>query len=224
MTEPRIVSIAGVSLSSQEPTIDEVLTEALSVLRSGQLLVIPTNSSYVIAVDADNSSPQREVRRLRQVQESFTPTIIVGDFDSLSKVCLTDELSDEARELLHTGELSIVLPTLVGNEFGEDGADAVVVNMPSIALVRTLLQNFGLCYITAAGIAGSGPTIDIQNAVKEFGIFVDLYWDLGLLNGKNTTVIDFRSSTPVVVRRGNISRESLLTAFPNLELVEVDAN
>lgn len=224
MTEPRIVLIEGLDLASQEPIIDDVLTEALSVLRSGQLMVLPTDSSYVIAVDAENSSPQREMKRLRQVKESFTPTIIVGEFDALSTVCRTDEVSDEARELLHTGEISIVLPTLEGEEFGEESADSVVVNMPSNLLVRTLLQRFGICQITAAGIAGSGPTLEIQNAVKEFGIFVDLYWDMGILPGKTTTVIDFRSSKPKIIRRGNVSIESLVAAFPNLEETVVDAN
>ena len=188
MTEPRIVSIDSLDLDSQNPVIDEVFKEALSTLRSGQLMILPIDTSYVFAVDAENSAPQREVNRLRQVTDIFTPTIIVGDFDSLTKVCLTDEISDEAREMLHTGLLSIVLPTFEASIFGEANADKVMVNMPSNPLVRALLERFGICQIAAAGIAGSGSILEIQKATKDFGIFVDLYWDMGILSGKTSTM------------------------------------
>lgn len=224
MTEARIVSIDGLNLASPSPEVDEILTEALSVLRSGQLMILPIDTSYVFAVDAENSAPHREVKRLRQVKDVFAPTIIVGDFDSLTKVCLIDELSDKAREMLHTGLLSIVLPTVTGSNFGEDDVDAVVVNMPSNPMVRALLERFGVCQITAAGIAGSGPTLKIQKAVNEFGIFVDLYWDMGILSGINTTIVDLYSNKPKIIRRGGISSEALFTAFPNLEDLDVGAS
>lgn len=218
MSQPRVIAIGNLTQSSDNAAIDDLLDEALSVLRSGQLMVLPTNTSYVIAVDAENSSPHREVKRLRQAQESFMPTFIVGEMDSLATLCRVDELSDAARELLFLGELSVVLPTLEGNEFVDDDVDSVLINMPSNPLVRSLLEHFGICQITAAGIAGTGPTVDIHAAIKEFGIFVELYWDIGELSGLATTIIDLRASTPKIIRRGHLPQDVLVTTFPDLHL------
>lgn len=220
MTQPRVIAIEHLTQSSDDSALESLLNEALSVLRSGQLMVLPINTSYVIAVDAENSSPQREVRRLRQAQESFMPTFIFGDMDALAEMCRVDELSDAARELLIAGELSVVLPTLQGNAFVEDDMDSVLVIMPGNPVVRRLLERFGVCMISAAGIAGSGPAIDIHAAIKEFGIFVDLYWDIGVLSGVATTIIDLRGSTPKITRRGHLSHDSLITTFPGLNLEE----
>ena len=218
MTQPRVIAIGNLTQSSDNSALDELLNEALSVLRFGQLMVLPTDTSYVIAVDAENSAPQREVKRLRQAQESFMPTFIVGEMDALAKICRVDELNDAALELLLSGELSVVLPTLEGNEFVDDDVDSVLINMPSNPIVRSLLERFGICQITSAGIAGSGPTVDIHAAIKEFGIFVDLYWDIGVLSGLATTIIDLRATTPKIIRRGHLSQELLVTTFPDLHL------
>ena len=218
MTQPRVIAIGNLTQSSDNAAIDDLLDEALSALRSGQLMVLPTDTSYVIAVDAENSSPQREVKRLRQAQESFMPTFIVGEMDAVAKICRVDELNDAARELLLLGELSVVLTTLEGNEFVDDDINSVLINMPSNRLVRSLLERFGICQITAAGIAGSGPTVDIHVAIKEFGIFVDLYWDIGVLSGLATTIIDLRASTPKIIRRGHLPQDVLVTTFPDLHL------
>lgn len=217
MSEPRVISIVDQNLDTSNSKSDELISEAISVLQIGQLMVLPTNSSYVIAADAENSAPQRELKRLRQVQENFLPTIIVGSLESLSQFCITDELSDLARELLLTGDLSIILPTLEDRVSGDEETASVVVNMPSNSLVRNLLEKFGVCQIASAGLAGTGQVKDIQSAINSFGIFIDLYWDFGPLPGRNITVINHQSLNPKIIRIGDIEKEVLIEAFPNLE-------
>lgn len=218
MSEPRVISIIEQSLDTSNSKSDELISEAISVLQIGQLMVLPANSSYVIAADAENSAPQRELRRLRQVQENFLPTIIVGSLETLSQICVTDELSDTARELLLTGDLSIVLPTLEDRVFGDEETASIVVNMPSNPLVRNLLEKFGICQIASAGLAGTGQVKNIQSAIDSFGIFIDLYWDLGPLSGRTLTVINHQSMNPKIIRFGAIEKEVLIEAFPNLEI------
>lgn len=195
--------------------VDSVLLrEAASVVKSGGVVVYPTETLYGLGCDAFNMEAVEKIFELKS-REGRTPlSVAVANFADVQE--LVEEVPPSALVLMRKywpGPLTIVLrksSELPGLVTG--GLPTVGLRMPDHPVALALIKEAGAPLVsTSANLSGQpGPTTvdEIPEEIKEK---VDLVLDSGPTeHGKGSTVVDLSQEEPKIFREGAIDKETIL--------------
>jgi len=185
-----------------------IFQEVLDVLRSGGVIVYPTETSYGLGGDFYNNDVIDQVYAIKQKDRNIPLPIIVPDM--LSATSLVDFLPD-AKRLAITywpGPLTLVLP-LRHNKLLDYPFDSIGLRVSSHPFVQDLTKLLSAPLIaTSANISGKGGCYTPQQIRKSFNklnVKPDLFINVGdLPKRKPSTVIKFNNHEPEIIRQGNI--------------------
>jgi len=193
----------------------EALTQALTALKAGQLVIIPTDTVYGIAC-----WPQREaIMRLYQArQREPEPALPL----LLARPELVNQLAypaPTARRLMQQfwpGPLTLILPArsdLKRLGFGE----RVGLRQPAFPSLWPLLEACGgYLVVSSAKRPGEPPAVTAAEAAHNFGAEVALVLDGGVgPYGLPSTIVDCTQDPPVILRRGSVAEADLLKVIGN---------
>lgn len=187
----------------------DVEPEALSALRRGHIVCIPTETSYGLAVDAMSISGLALLSALKERVPGSPFGLIAGDVSQARQ--LTTGWPDAARRLVSThwpGPLTLVLPAradLPDAIVGPGGGVGVRVSshLVPVALARALGRPITA---TSANPRGLAPAHDALAARAYFGDRVAHYIDAGPAPGErpSTVVAVSESGELTVLRAGPV--------------------
>lgn len=194
-----------------DQNFEGAVREAVSMLRSGGLIIFPTETTYGAGVDACNQSAINKLLTYKSRREGKPLSIAVTDQEMATRYV---ELNDQARVLYHQflpGPVTIVskgrgvVAKGVESEFGTLG-----VRIPDYPLVIELVKQLDRP-ITATSANGSGKKrpYSVEDVLSRLSAKqhaqIDLILDAGRLpNRPPSTVIDTTLSTPITLRQGII--------------------
>lgn len=197
----------------------EAIESAVSAIRRGGLVVLPTDTVYGVAADA--FSPEA-VRRLLEAKGRGpdTPTpVLVPATRTLDG--LVDVMPAHARELVERfwpGGLTVVVrhAQTLAWDLGETKG-TVAVRMPLDAVALSLLERTGPLAVSSANRHGLPPAADAAEAARQLGNAVEVYLDGGP-SGEPvaSTIVDLTGEVPTVLREGAVSRAELAAVLPDL--------
>lgn len=194
-----------------------VLDRAIEALRSGEVIVYPTETFYGMGVDALSSAALDRLFALKGREPGKPVALIAADARSAFE--LAREISEAARRLADTfwpGPLTLVLPArddLPGPLIGPDGGVGVRVSSHPIA--RALAAALGRpITATSANLAGGQPAITLAEARDAFGVKVKVYLEGRRLTAAapSTLVVCDRDGWRVL-RAGAISDRAVAAAL-----------
>jgi len=198
----------------------ELLSEALEALRSGEVIVFPTETFYGLGADALNEAAVRRVASLKGRDAENPIPLIISDMEMLKNI--TTEIPPLAKRLMGhfwPGPLTLVLPakkgipTLLMNRGGGVG-----VRISSHPVASALVKDLG-CPLTAtsANLSGKGPARTIEEARSYFSRQVGIFLDGGRLEGKKgSTVATIHRDQLKIIRDGEISPKELEEALASV--------
>lgn len=189
-----------------------ILEETSAVLRSGGLVIFPTETTYGAGVDATNQAAVDKLLAYKSRREGKPLSIAVTSVEMAEKYVT---VNDQARVLYAQflpGPVTVVSKNKglvaqgVASEFGTVG-----VRIPDYPMLLELLNLYGKP-ITATSANGSGQKrpYSIQDifeniSEKQKGL-IDLVLDAGTLpTNPPSTVIDTTLSAPVTLRSGAVT-------------------
>jgi L-threonylcarbamoyladenylate synthase len=189
------------------------LLEAQSLLKSGKLVAIPTETVYGLAANALNADAVIHIFETKN-RPHFDPLIVhVGGMDQVDEVAAhIPEVAYLLMEALWPGPLTIVLqkhervPHIVTS-----GLDTVGVRMPDHPLTLELLRslNFPLAAPSANPFGYISPTSALHVA-EQLGERIPYILDGGECRvGVESTIIDCTTAIPTVLRLGGTSVETI---------------
>lgn len=193
----------------------EVVTSVSAALKAGQLVVVPTESSYAFLADAFHQGAVA-LLRIAKRQVPTVPLPVVGpDIETIESLTT---LGGPARDLAHAfwpGQLTILTRanSTIAWKIGPSDA-AVAVRVPATAITRDIIKATGPCVMTAANFVDEMIPNSLSEIVANFGDQVSQYVDAGVLHGESSTVLDATGSTMRVVRQGAITIEQLRNVAP----------
>jgi L-threonylcarbamoyladenylate synthase len=195
-----------------------MLATAASAARRGDLVLVPTESSYALATDAFSTRGARALR-LAKGQGSHVPLpVLVPSMTTVGGIAAA--VSDDARALMTAfwpGSLTILLtpqPTLAWEV--PSGAP-LAVRMPLHPILLALLDATGPLVATAANGVGMSPPLTVDEAIAQLGEVAAVALDAGsLINAPASTIIDATSGPIVVRRHGGVSVSDLRDICPDL--------
>lgn len=191
----------------------EALEAASEVLAAGQPVGLPTDTTYVLAVDPFAAGASDRLFTMLRRRRDRDLSVLVPDIEAA--VSLTTALPPAARRLMETcwpGPLTLVLPRdpSCAADLGDDEL-TVGVRMTDHPVVTALCREFGpLGVATAAladqGLPGAGPVS------RALGAAVPLLLD-GPVPGLQSTVVDATGTDPLLIREGALTWDEVLAAL-----------
>lgn len=199
------------------PATAENIRRAAEILRSGGLVVMPTETVYGLACDARNEAAAERVFALKKRPQDNPIIVHVSGREMLENVVTSyDRRAEILIERFWPGPLTLILPRspAIASRVTA-GLDTVAVRMPehpvALALIRAL--DGPIAAPSANRFMGLSATRveDLDPVIAEA---VEIVLDGGPCRvGLESTVVDLTEPTPRILRPGGISRGDIQAAL-----------
>ena len=197
-------------------------------LQRHEVVVIPTDTVYGIAVDAFSPKAVELLLKTKGRERSVPPPVLIPKVETLS--ALATDLPLVASKLAAAfwpGALTMVLraqPSLDW-DLGETRG-TVALRVPDHKITLALLEDVGPLAVSSANTTGNAAAVTAQQAFDYFGDKVPVYLDGGgSPKGEASTILDLtqvRDGEAIrVLRKGALSLERIRSVIGDVEL-EVD--
>jgi L-threonylcarbamoyladenylate synthase len=192
------------------------LEAALSRLRAGELVVIPTETVYGLAADAENSAAVAKIFALKGRPPSRPLIVHISGSDQLDRwACKVPDYARALAQAFWPGPMSLVLPRSSRvPDAVTGGQDTVALRVPAHPLIRELLKAFGggLAAPSANRYGRISPTTP-GHVRGQFGRETPLLLDGGPCSGGiESTIIGCLEATPRILRPGLIPASEIAAA------------
>ncbi|MFT4795837.1 L-threonylcarbamoyladenylate synthase [Candidatus Aquiluna sp. IMCC13023] len=202
--------------------------QAKVALQRHEVVVIPTDTVYGIAVDAFSHKAVELLLKTKGRERSVPPPVLIPKVETLS--ALATDLPLVASKLAAAfwpGALTMVLraqPSLDW-DLGETRG-TVALRVPDHKITLALLEDVGPLAVSSANTTGNPAAVTAQQAFDYFGDKVPVYLDGGgSPKGEASTILDLtqvRDGEAIrVLRKGALSLERIRSVIGDVEL-EVD--
>lgn len=189
-------------LPSSDP---EVILEATSLLDAGELVVLPTDTTYALAADALDDDAVARVFLAKGRGADRPLAVAVSGIEDVGHVAFVTPLARELAARFWPGPLALVLrarPWLP--DALTAGGETVAVRAPALAFPRDLARHFGPFVLTGARRAGGPEALTADDARRALGAEAALHVDGGTLPGGRATVADARGPEAKVLSDGKV--------------------
>jgi L-threonylcarbamoyladenylate synthase len=186
--------------------------DAVDVLRSGGVVVIPTDTVYGLAVLPNHADAINRVFALKQRPAGMHLPVLVAGSHQLRLV--TGDTRPAVRTLAERfwpGALTMVVANATPLTDGLGNGDGTVgVRCPDHELIRSIAEVVGAVAATSANLHGR-PTPDAADEVADQLPGVDLVIDGGICaGGQASTVVSLTGPVPEVLRAGPITAADIV--------------
>jgi len=191
---------------------DTGIASAVSALKGGALVVLPTDTVYGIGANAFDSSAVAALLAAKGRGRDMPVPVLVGSWHTIDGLVYT--VPRTARELIRAfwpGALSLVVrqaPSLAWDLGDADGT--VMLRMPLHPVAIELLREVGPMAVSSANISGRPAAVTAADARDQLGDQVEVYLDAGPSAQQSaSTIVDLTGAHPRILRVGPVSAESV---------------
>jgi L-threonylcarbamoyladenylate synthase len=180
--------------------------EAVAALRRGEVIVLPTDTVYGVAVAAGVEGATAELFRIKARPETVALPVLVADVTQARSIAQVGAVEAALMDRFWPGGLTIVLPRrsdFVADLGGTD-ATTVGVRVPAHPIPIALARAVGPLVTTSANRHGR-PTPKTAGAVAtELGHGIAVVIDGGPCRGAPSTVVRVVGDDVEVLRQGAV--------------------
>jgi len=203
-------------VTSSDPA---ALTLAADALRRGEVIAIPTETVYGLAVLPLPAPVERLVAAKHRSPDKGVQ-LLVDSIEQAAALTVLPAAAEQLARAFWPGGLTLVLdrrgdvdlPQLLGG-----GRATLGLRLPDHALPRSLARMLGPLAASSANVTGRPPATTAQMVIESLADVVSLVIDDGpVRGGVASTVVDCSGSaatSPVVLREGAIATSSIFAAL-----------
>lgn len=173
---------------------------ALEVISGGGVIIIPTETVYGLAGDADSEDAVSKLKELKGSENSKMLQRLVANIDDVrQRVSSWDPPIKRMAAKFWPGPLTMIVENIGWR-------------VPDHPFLRDLIRRFGRpLAATSANLSGQDPALSCEEAARVFEGKIDLALDGGRGSvGKASSVVRVAGSDLEILREEAISREELL--------------
>lgn len=199
---------------------ERVVEQAVTALRAGQPIVLPTDTVYGLCAYPYRAEPAQRMYKLKGRAEQQPTALVAADLETLFECVpeLRGRAAKQARALL-PGPFTLILPN-PARRYGwltGDRPETIGVRVPELSGPgRAVLDAVGAMAATSANLPGRPDPRTLDEVPNEIREACGALVDGGELPGTPSTVIDLTGPEPTVVREGAVSAEEALARLPAL--------
>lgn len=191
----------------------EDIIKLSDMIKSGEILILPTDTVYGIACDSMNEKAVKKIYELKQRELSKPMNILVSNMEMIKEV--VKKISKEEEKIVKKflpGALTIIFEKKdnISNTITA-GKDTVGVRMPNHKMLLELIDYLGRPIVaTSCNIAREKAMTKAEDALFEFKDKVRCIVDGGeIKNGTPSTIIKVEKKNIDILREGQISKDDL---------------
>lgn len=199
--------------------MNSLVIKATSYLREGKVVAFPTETVYGLGADAKNPQAIQEIYRLK-MRPSHHPLIVhIAQMEELAEwACDIPQAVYKLGALFWPGPLTVILKKAPGISLAlTGGQESIGLRIPNHPLALALLKEFGRGIAAPSANRFGRVSATTATAVQEeFGENNSFFLlDGGQCQvGVESTIIDMREGTPIILRPGAILKEEIFSIIP----------
>lgn len=194
-----------------------LLKQAAALLHKGDVVAVPTDSSYALVCHLDDRDAADQLRRIRQVDDKHHLTLLCRDLSELSSYARVDNRQFRLLKLATPGAYTFILEATkeVPRRVSHPSRKTIGLRVPEHKALQELLALHGapLLATTLIPPGESEPLNDAHEIRDRFEHALAAVVDAGACPSEPTTVIDLTpmgtGGEPEVVREGRGSLQAL---------------
>ncbi len=183
-----------------------LLHQAVEIVRSGGIIVYPTDSSYAIGCLLDDKSAMERIQRIRRLNDRHNFTLVCRDLSEISHYAQVDNINYRLLKTLTPGAYTFVLKATkeVPRRLQNPRRKTIGLRIPDHVVTQAFLQELGEPLVSSTLILPDEdlPLTDPYQIRVYLEHQVELVMDGGFCGHEPTTVIDLTGERPEVLREG----------------------
>ena len=194
--------------------MDEI-EEAARIIRSGGVVITPTDTLFGLAADVFQEAAIQRVFAVKGRPQRMAVPVLVASWEQAMEV--TESVSEVGYRLAQRfwpGALTLVFPRAPKlPESLTGGESTVAVRMPDHWAPLELCKAIGPITGTSANISGGPDLLTLDHLDGSLGQGIDYIIRAGPPpQGTSSTVVDVSSAAPVLLRQGALPFQEVLAA------------
>lgn len=191
----------------------DALARAAAELNAGQVVGVPTETVYGLAVLPQAEPLERLVSaKRRSVDKGIA--LLVDSLDQVRQLAHVPAVAERLAAAFWPGPLTLVLPARPGASLPElltGGRPTIGVRLPDHAVPRALARRLGPIATSSANVSGEPDATSADQVVASIGADVALVLDDGPVRGgvPSTVVACLDESGPVILRAGALDAATI---------------
>lgn len=183
-----------------------LLKQAVQLLNQGQILAVPTDSSYALVCHLDDKNAADQLRRVRGVDDKHHLSLLCRDLSELANYARVDNQQFRLIKSATPGPYTFILEASkeVPRRLSHPARRTIGLRVPDHKVLQDLLalHHEPLLATTLIAPGESEPLNDAQEIVQRFRNQIAAVIDAGACALEPTTVIDLSGGEPVLIRQG----------------------
>jgi len=181
----------------------QTIQKAVSLLKQGEVIITPSESSYGLTCDATNQEAINKIHKIKQEPSDKPLIIAISNLDQLSQ--LKTIISEETKTLsksFHPGQLNVIIPTTDNK--------TIAFRIPNNKILQQLSQELNKpLTTTSANLHGQPPIYKLDELEKQFQTNVSLIIESGDLDQNTPPSTIYDTINKKVLREGLITEEQI---------------
>ena len=190
-----------------------LIRRAVEILRAGEVIAYPTDSSYALGCLIGNKNAMERIRHIRRVDDSHNLTLVCRDLSEIATYAKVDNVAYRLLKALTPGPYTFILAATheVPRRLQHPKRKTIGVRVPDHRIAQALLEELGEPLMSATlMLPGHAlPETDPNEIRSRLEHEVGLVIDGGACSPDPTTVVDLTSGSPEIRREGRGSMDVL---------------
>jgi len=192
--------------------MDNLIKEAVKVMKTGGVIICPSESCYSFSCDAKNEEAVKRIHKIKQENSDKPIILIVSDLKQIEEIGVLNETAVKLAEKLMPCQLNLIIKKKQGYDFLSK--DTIAFRIPANKIMFDLAHEMGSAITTTSvNITGQEPIYEISKAKELFGGKVDFVIDSGNLNSKIPVSTIYDTINKKILRQGLITEKEINQAL-----------
>jgi tRNA threonylcarbamoyl adenosine modification protein (Sua5/YciO/YrdC/YwlC family) len=183
-----------------------LLKQAVALLEKGEVLAVPTDSSYALVCHLDDKAAADKLRRIRGVDDKHHLTLLCRDLSELANYAKVDNQQFRLIKSATPGPFTFILEASkeVPRRLSHPSRKTIGLRVPEHKVLQALLalHEGPLLAATLIPPNETEPLNDAAEIRERYEHQIAAVIDAGACALEPTTVVDLSSGEPVIIREG----------------------
>lgn len=183
-----------------------LINQTVAIIRSGGVIVYPTDSGYALGCQLENKSALERICRIRRLDEKHNFTLMCRDLSELSLYAKVDNSAYRLIKNNTPGAYTFILKATkeVPRRLMNAKRKTIGIRVPDNIIALELLEALGEPMMSTSLIlpGNSSTEYDPEMIRDNLEHSVDCILNGGFIGEQPTSVIDLSEDTPAILRRG----------------------
>lgn len=183
-----------------------LLKQAVAMLARGEVLAVPTDSSYALVCHLDDRAAADRLRRIRRVDDKHPLTLLCRDLSELASYARVDNRQFRLLKSATPGPYTFILEASkeVPRRLSHPSRKTIGLRLPDHRVLQELLalHNGPLLATTLIAPGDSEPLNDATDIRERFEHQIAAVINAGVCAREPTTVLDLSGDEPALIRQG----------------------